>query len=415
MSLDLSRTAYALRHPGQHSTHRPRTVLVLGGGGMRGMAHIGVLKAMRTLGIEYDAIVGTSIGALVGAMAAGGLSIEKIESLVANMQKEDYFRLNFLKFLFKGTRTQSMYHGETFKATLRKILPDVPLSGMKVPFYCNAVRLETGGSVFWGTPGMQDIDIFDAVYSSCALPGVFEPYEKDGFNYMDGGMVDSVPLRFAKTLNPELIIAVDLSLKGTFKAPDYKNKLLSTLYRTFEIVEEVLVEQSLHMHVDWRVALIQPKVSHTSRFDFEKASEVVREGEDRGLEGAHLARRDARARQHAGDRRADLPGAAEGLRLDPHRRRALHRLRDVRDGLRDRGLLGARREGDGEEAVELRVHARSCLRAQLPDGRDLARESLSGAPSASKPSGQGNSPAAGLSEVLGQGGRCRERLRDLRS
>src|SRR5262245_37130708 len=59
---ELTQTAYALRHPGQRSQHRPRTVLVLGGGGMRGMAHVGILRAMRTLGIEYDAIVGTSIG-----------------------------------------------------------------------------------------------------------------------------------------------------------------------------------------------------------------------------------------------------------------------------------------------------------------------------------------------------------------
>ena len=77
--------------------------------------------------------------------------------------------------------------------------------------------------MFWGTPGMDDISVVDAVYSSGALPGIFEPYERDGYNYMDGGMVDSVPLRFAKTLNPDLIIAVDLSLKGTFKAPDYKD------------------------------------------------------------------------------------------------------------------------------------------------------------------------------------------------
>src|SRR4051812_12935762 len=65
---DLFQTSYSLRHPGQHSVHRPRTVLVLGGGGMRGMAHVGVLRALRTLGIEVDAIVGTSIGALIGAM-----------------------------------------------------------------------------------------------------------------------------------------------------------------------------------------------------------------------------------------------------------------------------------------------------------------------------------------------------------
>jgi predicted acylesterase/phospholipase RssA len=93
---DLFQTAYALRHPGQHSVHRPRTVLVLGGGGMRGMAHVGVLRAIRTLGIEIDAIVGTSIGALVGAMYAGGYPLEKIESLVTAVQKEVYFRLIFV-------------------------------------------------------------------------------------------------------------------------------------------------------------------------------------------------------------------------------------------------------------------------------------------------------------------------------
>ncbi|MFO1009500.1 MAG: patatin-like phospholipase family protein [Planctomycetota bacterium] len=291
---ELFQTSYSLRHPGQHSKHRPRTVLVLGGGGMRGMAHVGILRAMRTLGIEYDAIVGTSIGSLVGAMAAGGYSIEKIEQLVGSVQKGDYFRLNFVKFLLKGTRARSMYRGDTFRESLKRVLPDTTFAEMKVPFYCNAVRLETGGTVFWGTPGLDDISILDAVYSSCALPGIFEPFEKDGFSYMDGGMVDSVPIRFAKTLNPDLIIAVDLSLKGTFKAPDYKNKMLSTLYRTFEIVEEVLVEQTLHMHVDYRVALIQPKVSHTSRFDFDKVNEVVQAGEEEAIKvlTSHSATRD---------------------------------------------------------------------------------------------------------------------------
>ncbi len=261
---------------------------------MRGMAHIGVLRALRTLGIQYDAIVGTSIGSLVGAMSAGGYPVEKIEDMVAAVQKEDYFRLNFVKMLLKGVRTTSVYHGETFRQSLRRILPPVTFAQMKVPFYCNAVRLETGGSVFWGTPGMDDISIVDAVYSSCALPGIFEPHQHNGYNYMDGGMVDSLPLRFAKTLGAELIIAVDLSVKGTFKAPDYKNRLLSTLYRTFEIVEEVLVEQMLHMHADFRVALIQPKVAEASRFDFARLSEVIRAGEEESIKvlTSHAATRE---------------------------------------------------------------------------------------------------------------------------
>ena len=282
-----------LRLPGQ-AAQRPRTVLVLGGGGMRGMAHVGVLRALRTLGLEFDAVVGTSIGSLIGAMVAGGMEIEEIEDTIKDIQKGDYFRLNTVKLLLKGTRAPSMYQGKTFRESLEKILPDVGLADMKVPFYCNAVRLETGGSVFWGTPGLDDIPLVDAVYSSCALPAVFEPLEWQGHHYMDGGIVDTVPLRFAKTLQPDLIIAVDLTVKAAYKTPNYKERVVSTMLRAFEIVEDVVVEQALHMHVDHRVVLIQPKVGHLHRFDFSQVPEVIEAGEREALRAltSHAATRE---------------------------------------------------------------------------------------------------------------------------
>ena len=283
---------------------RPRTVLVLGGGGMRGMAHVGVLKALETLGIQVDAIVGTSIGALVGAMAAGGYGLERMEAILADLQKQDYFRLNTLKFLLKGARAPSMYRGDHFRESLTRLLPDIGFEDMRVPFYCNAVRLETGGSVFWGSQGFRDVELVDAVYSSCALPGIFEPFEHEGYSYMDGGIVDAVPLRFAKTLRPELIIAVDLSVKATFKTPDYKNRVASTLYRAFEIAEEVIVEQQLHMQVDHRVALIQPKVGHLGRFEFHDVPEIARRGEEEAL---------AVLTSHAATRELVRCGPVEGL------------------------------------------------------------------------------------------------------
>jgi NTE family protein len=282
--LDLIQSSEVPLHlPGEERSRRPRTVLVLGGGGMRGMAHIGVLKALKNLGIQFDAIVGTSIGSLVGAMAASGYSIEKMEETVTDVQRGDYFRLNFLKFLAKGVRAPSMFKGETFRERLREILPSGGFRNMPIPFYCNAVRLETGGSVFFGTPGFDEISLVDAVYASCALPGVFEPLELEGFNYMDGGIVDAVPLRFAKTLRPELTVAVDLSIKSTYKTPNYKRRMLSTLYRSYEIVEEVLVEHALHMQMDYRTVLVQPKVGHLARFDFDDVASVVKIGEDEAL------------------------------------------------------------------------------------------------------------------------------------
>ena len=272
-----------LRLPSERGARRPRTVLVLGGGGMRGMAHVGVLKALRTLGIQFDAIIGTSIGSLVGTMAAAGMSIEEMERTITSVQKGDYFKLNVVKFLLKGVRAPSMYSGETFRARLAEILPSGSFDCLSLPFFCNSVRLETGGSVFWGTPGFDDVSLVDAVYSSCALPGIFEPYQRDGYNYMDGGIVDSVPLRFAKTLAPDLIIAVDLTVKATFKTPNYKRRVVGTLYRAFEIAEEVIVENQLHMHADSKVALIQPKVGHLSRFDFNEVREVITLGEEEAL------------------------------------------------------------------------------------------------------------------------------------
>ena len=99
------------------------TLLVLGGGAMRGMAHIGVLRAIETLGLQVDAIVGTSIGSLIGAMYAGSRSVGYIEEELPGLAKDDYFRLNFAKFLRKGIRAPSMYSGETFRRSPAQAAP----------------------------------------------------------------------------------------------------------------------------------------------------------------------------------------------------------------------------------------------------------------------------------------------------
>ena len=262
---------------------QPRTVLVLGGGAMRGIAHIGVLKAMERLGLVFDAIVGTSIGSLVGAMAAGGYSMDKMEHLLVGLQKQDYFRMNFLKLLLKGHRAPSLYRGDHFHEALTRILPEGGFDALDVPFFCNAVRLESGTQVFWGAPGMDDLPLVEAVYSSCCLPGIFEPYEHGGSHYMDGGMVDALPLRFARLLRPDLVIAVDLTIKGTHRTPNYKGRVASTLFRAFEIAEEVLVEHTLHMHVDRNTVVIQPKIGHRARFDFDNVHELVTLGEEEAI------------------------------------------------------------------------------------------------------------------------------------
>ena len=296
------------------------TVVVLGGGGMRGMAHVGVLRALQRLGIRFDAVVGTSIGSLVGAMVAGGKDLDHIEEIVCNLKKEDYIRFNTIKLLFKGIRTPSIYQGETFRESLSRILPEGGFADLVMPFWCNSVCLETGGNSFWGAPGFQDVSLVDAVYASCALPGVFEPFERGGRHYMDGGIVDPLPLRWAKMLKPQRIIAVDLSIKGTYSAPKYKKRAIGSLFRSFEITQEVIVEQMLHMHGGEGVVLIQPKVGHLHRFDFDEVPDVIAAGEqaaERVLTSHPLTREDVWMQNAEGLTCPVEPQEYVSLHLDP--------------------------------------------------------------------------------------------------
>ncbi len=255
------------------------TLLVLGGGAMRGMAHIGVLRALDRLGVKIDAIIGTSIGSLIGGMRAGGATTSEIEQRLPSLAKDDYFRLNFAKFLRKGVRAPSMYSGQRFRTSLERLMPVSRFDELTMPFFCNAVCIESGGPVFFGTRGFHDIGLVDAVYGSCALPAVFEPLVWKGRHFMDGGITDALPIRFAKMLQPRRIIAVDLTVKPSHRNPTHRPHAVSTLFRAFDIVQNVLTEHMLHAHVSPEVALIQPKVGEMDRFDFGRVAELVSAGE----------------------------------------------------------------------------------------------------------------------------------------
>jgi hypothetical protein len=102
---------------------RPRTILVLGGGGMRGWSHIGVIRALERLGVEVDEVIGTSMGSVIGGLYAGGLDSHSIESVADEFSVKDYFKLNLLKFLVKGYRHASVYKGKAFNQALERFLP----------------------------------------------------------------------------------------------------------------------------------------------------------------------------------------------------------------------------------------------------------------------------------------------------
>jgi NTE family protein len=264
---------------GAARARRPHTVLVLGGGGMRGYTHIGVIRAIERLGIVVDEVVGTSMGAVMGALYAAGHDSLEVERRAAEITIRDYFRLNLLKFLVRGYRHASVYKGKTFHDILRRLLPQKHFGEFQRPFFCNAMSLSSGASRFFGLPGADDVPVADAVYASSCLPAVFEPIEIGGEHYIDGGMTETLALRLARARKAELVIAVDLSHRDLHSPAEFRATLPHILFKTYELMGMSLNEHNLHRFVDDRTVLVKPKVSHIGILDLPDVTEIVRIGE----------------------------------------------------------------------------------------------------------------------------------------
>jgi len=263
---------------------RPRIVLVLGGGGMRGWTHIGVLRALERLGLGVDEVIGTSMGAVMGALFASGMDSHAIERAASEFSVKDYFKLNLLKFLVKGYRHASVYKGKAFMASLKKFLPQQSFEDLKIPFFCNALSLTSGVTQYFGLPKAPQLPLADAVYASSSLPGIFEPLEIDGDYFIDGGMAEVLCLKLAHARRPDLIIAVDLTIKDHHTKTPYRATLPHILFQTYELMGIALNEHNLHRFVDEKTVLLKPKVGHMGVLDTPDVSELVRLGEREALE-----------------------------------------------------------------------------------------------------------------------------------
>ena len=174
--------------------------LALGGGGIRGVAHIGVLRALERHGFTVKAIAGTSAGGLVGALYAAGKTPDELESVISNLDQKKLF-----------TRDKkdgpSLLGIAGLVTLLTELLGEITFDELKIPFACTAVDTLTGRQVI-----LHEGGVLQAVTATVAVPGVFPPVKLDGFTLIDGGVLDPVPVRLARWLAPHLAVpAVVLS------------------------------------------------------------------------------------------------------------------------------------------------------------------------------------------------------------
>jgi NTE family protein len=206
-----------------------RIALVLGGGGLKGFAHIGAIRALRERGVEPVVVGGTSIGSLIAAAYAGDMPSDEMERRALAVKKPDLFRLDRMHMLTQRMMAPSLYHRAPLENLVRDIVPRGTFADVRMPLLVNTVDLERSTPVVWGLPGLRHVTIADAVYASCALPGFFPPHVVDGRTVADGGIIDNIPAA-AASYGVGAIIAVDVGSTSLVEARDVKDKGFAAVF-----------------------------------------------------------------------------------------------------------------------------------------------------------------------------------------
>lgn len=241
----------------------PKIALALGGGAARGFAHIGVIKALEAHGIVPDMVIGTSAGSLVGALYAGGYggfdlqrtALQLDDSIIADWSLPDR---GFIK-------------GEALQNFVNQAVQGRPLEKLNMPFAAVATDLQSGEPVVFrtGNTGM-------AVRASSSVPGVFQPVTINGHEYVDGGLVSPVPVRAARAMGADLVIAVYISNNPRMgKTKDSVDVML----QTFAIMGQSIAGYELP-EAD---IVIRPDTGRIRSTGFEDRNLAIIEGERAGL------------------------------------------------------------------------------------------------------------------------------------
>jgi NTE family protein len=261
------------------SGEQPRTVLVLGGGGMKGMAHIGVWKALEESGVHPDAIVGTSIGALIGACLAGGMTWRDLAEVARALKKEDIISINRRAVWLGGVRESAVFEGDHYLEYLQRTLPVQSFSELQTPLRFNTVSLITGEEVWFGDGMKQEPTLAEAVYASCALPIYFPPGRIDGDVLVDGGVIDVFPIRMAQAWGAERIIGVDVGSDMMPPEEGYFDRGMVAIHdRVLSLNLQRQRESCLEGWDGPSLLYIRPKVGHLHAFDFERTQFFLEEG-----------------------------------------------------------------------------------------------------------------------------------------
>ncbi len=243
----------------KQTEHRPIVALVLGSGGARGYAHIGVIQVLEQYGIHPDLIVGTSAGSVVGSIYASGKNAQQLREIALNMKAND---VRDVKLAMTG-----FFDGQKVENYVNEQVLNTPLELLKTPMYVVATELKEGKKVVfnYGNTGQ-------AVRASVSIPSMFIPTKIAGEEYVDGGLVSPVPVNVARELGADIVIAVDILAQP--EHTETKN-VWGLFNQNINIMQNRLAQEELK-HAD---IVIQPDLREKAHiFDVKGREETMQAG-----------------------------------------------------------------------------------------------------------------------------------------
>ncbi|MCR4398773.1 MAG: patatin-like phospholipase family protein [Firmicutes bacterium] len=241
--------------------------LALGGGVLRGLAHIGVLRAIREAGIRIDCLAGTSSGAVIGACYAAGISPESMEEIASRAQWRNLAEVSI--------RRDGLISTKRLAAYLDSIIGGATFDDLGPKFAVVACDIATGDEVVISTGRVSE-----AVRASCAIPGIFVPVRHGGRVLVDGGLCNNVPASVVRRLGADFVIAVDVNAAVLAEAPPPRN-VFQVIVQAIHVLQQGNVSREV-AHAD---LLIRPALSGLSPVEFAHARDFI----DRGYRAAREA------------------------------------------------------------------------------------------------------------------------------
>jgi len=272
---------------------RPLIALALGSGGARGFAHIGVIKALEDAGIEPDIVTGSSSGAIVAALYAGGRRARELEEIALALGKSD---LVDIALFGKG-----WVRGEALQGFVNRMVDERPIERLAKPFAVVATQASNGRMTVFnrGDTGL-------AVRASASVPNLFVPPVINGEEYMDGGLSSPVPVKVARAMGADVVIAVDVSwfAQARMRSPE-------------EMARYGRSERYVRYggELDEADIVIVPRTVRTRMLDFDQKENNIAAGEEAGRSAVPQLR-ETIARIAAAKQARRTASAAQGDRQD---------------------------------------------------------------------------------------------------